>query len=164
MKTSASLTIAVVVLAALLIFYGYWISPPAGDNKIVTEPGQDLPIATKGISVPLPNEKEDVELDRRQKMEKAYSELVQARRALKSKANLLKSLSWGIKLPSAEAKQISHSMREVFVYLKNPPMLGAYYDLAEINRELRKIDSMKTGLEGAELILESKRATEISTE
>ncbi len=156
------LTIGLIVVVALLAVYLYLIKPASEDTVLKTEPQQTAQVLAGEVASDESVAEEKSATRRRQKMEHAYSGLEQARRSLKSKANMLKSLSWGINLPSAQAQQISHKMREVFVYLKNPPMLGAYYEVADITREIRKIESMMAGLEKAELDLQAARTTQVS--
>ena len=84
--------------------------------------------------------------NRRNDMMKAYSQLQQSREKLKSHANLLKSKIWGLELPTEQARSVSRKMHQAYAYLKNPPMLGAYFELDEIRRESRKVKAMRKEL------------------
>lgn len=86
-------------------------------------------------------------------MQEAYAKLELSRKELKSRANLLKSKMWGKELPKEQAVFVSNNMRQVYAYLKNPAMLGAYFDIEEIQIELRKIMSMYEDLNKIEKIL-----------
>lgn len=162
MKIQGALVGGLLVLAVPVALYLYLQNPASEVTELKTESQFTEQVVAEELASNVAIDDENSEAKRREKMINAYSDLAQARRALKSRVNMLKSLSWGINLPSAQAKQISHTMREVFVYLKNPPMLGAYFELAEITRESRKIDSMVADLEKAELVLHSARESQVS--
>ncbi len=100
-----------------------------------------------------------VEDKHRNDMQSAYAGLQQSRKQLKSDANWLKSKIWGLKLPSEQARTINNTMRQTYAYLKNPPMLGAYFSVDEINREVRQVESMIAGLGKAEKIISSRDRT-----
>jgi len=99
-------------------------------DDIVSEPGVDA-------------SKEEVNSEKRRiEMQMAFSRLEKARKELKSHANLLKSKIWGRELPADQARMISHKMRQAYAYLKNPPMLGAYREVNDIQNESNKVQAM----------------------
>jgi hypothetical protein len=97
---------------------------------------------------------------RRIKMQEAYAKLELSRKQLKSRANLLKSKMWGVELPNEQAAFVSNNMRQTYSYLKNPAMLGAYFDVKEIEIEQKKIASMRDKLDEIEKILALSKNTE----
>ena len=90
---------------------------------------------------------------RKAEMTVGYEKLVQGRNKLKSQANFLKSKIWGQKLPSEQAMLINKRMLKVYDYLKNPPNLGAYFELGEIKNEFKKVELMQQQLQEIERIL-----------
>ncbi|MFT5133919.1 MAG: hypothetical protein ACI9SC_002392 [Gammaproteobacteria bacterium] len=92
---------------------------------------------------------------RKVQMTAEYEKLVQGRNKLKSRANFLKSKIWGQKLPSEQAMLINKRMLQAYDYLKNPPNLGAYFELGEIKNEFKKVELMQQGFEEIERILNS---------
>ncbi len=93
----------------------------------------------------------------RKEMQEAYSQLQQSRQQLKSRANLLKSRIWGLELPPEQARSVSKKMRGVYAYLKNPPMLGAYFDVHEIMIDIRKVKAMQAGLQEVEHLISTPK-------
>jgi tRNA A37 N6-isopentenylltransferase MiaA len=91
--------------------------------------------------------------NRRRNMQEAYSKLELSRKQLKSSANLLKAKIWGLKLPGAQAGFVSNKMLQAFAYLKNPEMLGAYFEVEDIQIELKKVKAMQKNLEEIEQLL-----------
>ena len=91
--------------------------------------------------------------NRRINMQEAYAKLELSRKHLKSRANLLKSKMWGMELPKEQAAFVSNNMRQAYAYLKNPAMLGAYFEEEEIHIELKKITAMHEDLNEIEKIL-----------
>lgn len=91
--------------------------------------------------------------NRRYDMQATFLKLQQSRKQLKSSANLLKSKIWGLKLPAEQARTVSKKMRQAYAYLKNPPMLGAYFEMDEIHHELRKVEAMQESLNEIEQII-----------
>lgn len=93
-------------------------------------------------------------------MQTAFAKLEQSRRQLKSRANLLKSKIWGLELPVEQANTVSKNMRQVYAYLKSPPLLGAYFDVDEIQIEIRKVAAMQAGLNAAEQLIRASQNSE----
>ena len=125
--------------------------PPQAELSSVPENQQAPPQLEAPVAAEL------AQLQRREKMQQAYASLEQDRRRLHSTANMLKSLSWGLELPSEQARQVNNAMRQSYAYLKNPAKLGAYYEVADIERESRKIEAMLAELKDAELMLNEVR-------
>jgi hypothetical protein len=90
---------------------------------------------------------------RRINMQEAYAKLELSRKHLKSRANLLKSKMWGMELPKKQAAFVSNNMRQAYAYLKNPAMLGAYFEEEEIQIELKQLTAMHEDLNEIEKIL-----------
>ena len=104
--------------------------------------------------------KETSERNRHDEMKTKFATLAQGRRELKSQANFLKSKIWGQKLPSEQAMTINKSMRHVYSYLHNPPLLGAYFETDEIKNEIKKVERMQEDLKQIELIITTSQNNE----
>jgi hypothetical protein len=98
-------------------------------------------------------DEEAVNENRRIEMQQAYSELEAARKQLKSRANLLKGKIWGKELPKEQATFVSHNMRKAYSYLKNPAMLGAYFEVEEIMVEEKRVGAILNNLDKVEAAL-----------
>ena len=160
-KILCSLLIASVLLVWLIIFYG------AEEKRDEPEKAARLIVATKSQSADpgLPGsdkaqivEKGASEEDRVGAMQAAFTDLVDLRKQLKSRANLLKSQIWGLKLPPADAKAVTDTMKRSYAYLKNPAMLGAYLELNDIRREIKSVKAMMDELEMAEKQIKAHKA------
>ena len=162
MKIQTPFALTLLILVGLIVFYLLWFQPAPTAIALKTEPPQSAAVVSSQADAAAIVDEQNAGSDRRERMQSAFAGLTQARQVLKSKANLLKSLSWGIELPSDQARQISHEMREAYVYLKNPPMLGAYSEVEDIMRESRKVESMMANLEKAELTMQALREAQKS--
>ena len=150
--------IALVVVFAVLALLMLFKSKQSGEEPDAIRPEQTQekdkavkPTTDKAGSVELEQQQ------RREKMQEAYAKLEQDRKQLRSTANLLKSLSWGLELPKGEARRVNDAMRQAYAYLKNPAQLGAYYQVADIELESRKIEAMVSELNGVEAVLKALR-------
>jgi hypothetical protein len=94
---------------------------------------------------------------RRNEMKQAYTALELSRKQLKSQANLIKSKIWGLELPKEQASLVSNGLQQAYFYLKNPPMLGAYFELEEINFEMKNVEVMQVNLDEIEALLEQRK-------
>ena len=119
-------------------------------------------VAASGIESTQDTIAQDEEINhdsRRNEMHAVFSVLEQSRKQLKSHANLVKSKTWGLELPAEQAKLVSKKLRRVFAYLKNPPMLGAYFEVGEIQNEVKKVYAMNADLNEVEdLIMASQNS------
>lgn len=148
MKTA----VLVVALLAGLSLLGY-LADFSGEDEVsssatTSEAGKgpgDAPLPDMDKAKDISQAVTDV--TRREQMEAAFSTLQESRRILKSRANLVKSRIWGLELPPDQAKDVSNTMKQAYVYLKNPAMLGAYFEVSAIEREARKVNAMLTELE-----------------
>lgn len=90
------------------------------------------------------------EQQRRAAMRAEYDKLEQARDALRQQLGKVRTRLWGVRVPPARAREIQEQMFRGHSLLKNPPLLGAFSSVAEIAGEIRKVDEVRTGLEGLE--------------
>lgn len=84
--------------------------------------------------------------EKRKQMEVEYEVLQQTRKKLKSHIGLLKHQMWGLKFPSATAKEISTTVMGANKLLKNPHMLGAFSSVEGIKDEIAKIEFAEKSL------------------
>ena len=87
---------------------------------------------------------------RRAAMQSEYDNLARARRDLDQKLNTLKVVLWDLKLPREESDAITESMKNSYVMLKNPRMLGAYSSVEEISTELARVKYLYAQLQQIE--------------
>ncbi len=151
MNQKLVLSLACVLVGGFAAYF-YLFDREAGPGEAKVEPAHAAPVSegnanNEATSQASTDDVETVEQGRRAAMKSAYSSLEQLRKDLKSRANLLKSRMWGLELPPGEAKSITDSMKRSYVYLKNPAMLGAYFDPGEIEREIRRVQAMLDELE-----------------
>lgn len=155
-----STMIGVLLVLAVVIHYVTFRSDSNAGLKPLSEMSSSRPASEEAAINMAPSAQDSAsqiidnsDQNRRNDMRAAYAKLEQARKLLKSQANLLKSKIWGLQLPAEQANNVSKKMRQVYAYLKNPPMLGAYFELDEIHIEIRKVEAMQEGLNEAEQLI-----------
>lgn len=94
--------------------------------------------------------------EKRKLMEAEYEILEQTRKKLKSHIGLLKHKMWGLKFPSATAKEISTTVMGANSLLKNPHMLGAFSSVEDIKNEIAKIEFAEKSLADIDEIVKAK--------
>jgi hypothetical protein len=152
-----SLVIAALLISVAAVFY-FVLMPDskrgrAPEQQVVQSSEIVKEVVASGIESTQDTNALDEEVNhesRRKEMQTAFTILEQSRKQLKSHANLVKSKIWGLELPSEQAKLVSKKLRRVFAYLKNPPMLGAYFEVGEIRNEVKKVDAMQEDLSEVE--------------
>ena len=148
----------VLVLAGSFATYFYFAARETVPGASTPEAAGDVPVSAKVVNVeemsaPSTGNQEAAAQGRRAAMESAYSSLEELRKELKSRANLLKSRMWGLEMPPEEAKLITDTMKRSYVYLKNPAMLGAYFEIGDIQREMRRVRAMLDELEEVDSLI-----------
>lgn len=78
---------------------------------------------------------------RRAEIAAAFATLQAARNALRQELGNLKSRIWGLELPGAQAKKIGDDMLAAQYLLKNPPLLGAFPDVAGVRAEQARVEA-----------------------
>lgn len=101
-----------------------------------------------------------VEEMRREEIAAAYEELSAARKALQKELGNLKGRIWGLELPGAEAKPISDAMMAAQFLLKNPPLLGAFADVAGVRAEQARVNAALVRLGEIARVLDAKGASD----
>jgi len=148
-----------VLIAAGVLYVALTAPENTGQAAAVQEKqsklNEDGMTITESVSVIGSDAKnDDVNIEKRRiEMQTAFSSLEKSRKELKSRANLLKSKIWGRELPAEKAKMISYKMRQAYAYLKNPPMLGAYYGVNDIQSEHKKVRAMLDELAKVEQLI-----------
>ena len=90
--------------------------------------------------------------ERRAAMQAEYDKLAKARKKLEQRLNRLKVELWDIKLPKEEGDKITEQLKNAYVLLKNPKMLGAFSGGSEISDELSRVEFAYNDLESVEKI------------
>lgn len=150
------LTLAGLSLLIILLFV--FLDPDSGPGELPARPaeavktGQDPRQGRETMTAARRSEEA-----RRAAMHTAFAGLQDLRSQLKSRANFLKSRIWGLELPAAQAREISDKMKQAYVYLKNPLMLGAYADVSAIDRESRRVLAMLEDLNEVETVIEARK-------
>lgn len=83
-------------------------------------------------------------------MKLEYELLEKNRKKLKKSLAKIKHEIWGLKFPSKKAKEINKIMLNSYELLKNPKMLGAFFNVEEILNEQDKINFSIKSLEFVE--------------
>lgn len=160
MKRKLSIGLAVIILAALLYFL-LFPAPLSEQQSLDTSPVETAKQPVLSDTVTADNtvvkETDDSEA-RRQRMEEAYQRLEQARKDLRRRLDRLKSRLWNLELPAAQARQVSEDMRRGYLMLKNPLLLGAFYDDQGIEREIKKIGAINKNLVEIETLVDQARS------
>jgi hypothetical protein len=146
-------------LLLLVLMLSYFVLAPTSDvntesvNKMKVEEITDNEIMLNSPHSTEELDQETVNENRRKEMQRAYADLEMTRKQLKSRANLLKGKIWARELPKEQAAFVSHNMRKAFAYLKNPAMLGAYFELEEIRVEEKRVSAILNNLDKVEALL-----------
>jgi len=159
-----SIVIGALLIGLIAISY-IVLAPEHGDGqgpdihavKSRPESGNDKNGEVELLQATIAQSKEASDERHRNDMREAFSTLQQSRKQLRSRANLIKSKIWGLELPSQQAKAVSKKLRRVFAYLKNPPMLGAYFEVKEIQSEVKKVMALQEGLNEVEHLIRASQ-------
>jgi Pyruvate/2-oxoacid:ferredoxin oxidoreductase gamma subunit len=157
MKTMVGLIIAILIIFGLNLF---WPSSDPdvslNDNTIQKAETTEVALDSDGQSVTpelnTPSDDEKTEL-----MKKAYSELEQERKNLKRNIARLKHEMWGLRFPPDKAKQISETVLSAARLIKNPPMLGAFSSVQQIQDEINKVTFAQNSLEQVNVMIQEKK-------
>ena len=124
-----------VVAAAFLLLLPATDPGPTGTTATVRQP------VAEQAETPAspPQESVQEEEQRVVAMQMQYAELEKLRNELRRTLGKLKAQTWNLKLPPQQANRISDEMRNGYALLKSPPMLGAFHDLEEIDREIDRV-------------------------
>ena len=155
-----SVAILGVVLLALFTAYFVTDAPKMITPKREAGPVTSGPVAVVGATGSA-DTKDSTASETQRKTEELHArfeDLKAARKELRSRADLLKSRIWDLKLPRDKAKTVSYALHQAYAYLKNPPMLGAYHDVNQIQRETKKINAMLESLVDANRIVEQDKS------
>jgi len=151
MKATVALVLAILIIFAYRLFWPSSELVNSAQEQVVekTEKKAEAVIevitADEVISPPQElNTASDAE--KRKRMEVEYEVLQQTRKKLKSHIGLLKHRMWGLKFPSATAKEISTTVMGANKLLKNPHMLGAFSSVEGIKDEIAKIEFAEKSL------------------
>ncbi|MBI1732842.1 MAG: hypothetical protein HYR49_08760 [Gammaproteobacteria bacterium] len=128
----------VMVAAAAALFFTRG-SKPRGDAEPPAAAAQPLTPATADPETPARDPGADDA--RRTAVSAAYDELQASRKALQQSLGDLKSQLWGRELPAEQARSISRDMMTAQHLLKDPPMLGAFFDVGGVRAEKDKVDA-----------------------
>ena len=126
----------------------YLVLVPSGSGSPARS---DLPPA----AAPAPEPGTDEADARRAEMEQAYAELEDSRRQLQQRLDGLKARLWKQELPAADARKVQEGMLRGYSLLKNPLLLGAFSDPAEIERERARVEQVRAQLEEVASIIEA---------
>ena len=73
-------------------------------------------------------------------MQAEYAKLEKARRNLEKRLARLKAMTWGVKLPTDQAENITKEMKKGYQLLKYQKRLGAFSGLSSIQDELARVE------------------------
>lgn len=130
---------AIVIIAIVALAFAYIDSTTVKTSTAITETAVELPEQSHV------SEQEQAELklneQRVAQMQERYTLLEQERTDLRRELGKLKAQLWNVKLPPERARKITEDMSQAFTLLKNPPMLGAFHDIAGIEREYGRVSN-----------------------
>ena len=143
------------MLAMLLAGAGILTYLALGDRAqrmedTVTTPVAALPEAVQPVPREPAPELATGAKQRRALMRAEYEKLAQARNDVRKQLGRLKTGIWKLRVPSGQARVIEKRMYQGHILLKNPPLLGAFSSVDEINRELEKVNTVLADLQNLE--------------
>ncbi len=101
--------------------------------------------------------------EKSERMAAEYKVLEKARKDLKRQLSRLKHEMWGLKFPVEEAKEINEIMLNAHKLIKNPNMLGAFYDVKGIQDEVDKIVFANKALEDVKAMIDENKQKNASS-
>jgi len=144
----ADMKITLVTTAVIILALGFvFLWPGPGDEPAVRPGPEHHRVSREPVTEPVAAD------TRLADMKAAYRALEQARRELRSRANLMKSKIWGLELPPEQAREVSRKLRQTYAYLKNPPMLGAFQGADAIENETEKVQSLQRDVDEIETLI-----------
>ena len=75
-------------------------------------------------------------------MRAEYARLEESREALRLQLGRLQARLWKLELPPGQAETVAARMQRGYDILRNPPLLGAFADRAEISAEAARVDNL----------------------
>lgn len=140
--------IACVLIVAVTAYSFLSISRLVNTDKTQPDNVRSQPATLTGDTAPDPDESE--EQKRRAAMHVGYDRLEQARDRVRKQLGILQSRLWNRRVPPDRASVIQNQMLQGHALLKNPPLLGAFSSLDEINREIEKMNGVGDRLQTLE--------------
>ena len=149
------ISIGLIIVAIVMVIY-FMLTPSKISDDIETQPASLAPEASLGeAAVPDMTTAAiaDQEQQRLKKMQAMYSQLEASRKRLKSRLGRLKATAWKQKLPAEQNDKINNDLGRVYFLLKNPPLLGAFRDVEDIEKELDKIEGAHQSMDEIEKLV-----------
>ncbi|MBI2969585.1 MAG: hypothetical protein HYY36_02450 [Gammaproteobacteria bacterium] len=137
------------ILAAALAALYFALAPRSIPNRSETE-SQALPSSPEQLQPENRRDGAGPDEQRVAAMRSAYEGLEQARREFRQRLDGLNARLWGVELPAREAQDIERELRQGYVLLKSPPLLGAFRDAEDIDRERVRIRNAQARLDAVE--------------
>lgn len=132
--------IACVLIVAVTAYSFLSLGRLVNSNKGQPDNVRSQPATLTGDPAPVSDEVE--EQKRRAAMRAGYDRLEQARDRVRKQLGILKSRLWQRRVPPDRASVIREQMLQGHASLKNPPLLGAFSSLDEIDREIAKMNGV----------------------
>lgn len=135
------MTVLTVTVATVAGAYVLSIARRAPDPDASIQGGP--PLADPGAT-PEPTVDDET---RRLAMQVAYADLEKDRLLLNRQLGTLNAKLWGRRLPAARAQSVQSDMMAAKSLLTNPPLLGAFPDVAGIQHERERVQALLARLE-----------------
>ena len=141
---------AFIFLVLVVVGTGYLFLTSSRTVKDEPEAQTVLPSQDATPMQAAPNHEASEDKKRIAAMRAAYTELERARASVRRQLGILKSKLWKLQVPPDQARAITEQMQQGYAILKNPPMLGAFYSVADIRKELARVNAIAAKLSALE--------------
>ena len=142
------ISIGIIVIAIIIAVY-FLFAPSPVDNqrsRKSSEVKQTLELTKPRAETDTEQQKAEAQKARLQRMQAEYAILEQERKKLQNQINDIRSRLFDLNLPAAQANDLNQKMIRAYLLLQNPPMLGAFKDVAGIDDEIDKVKNAQQNM------------------
>ena len=149
-KISIGLVIVAILVALYFILFPTRISDQGGLTNAT--PKTEQPLIKEEIVTDIVEQVDESAL-RLEQMKMVYAKLEESRNRLKGRLGIIKARTWNLELSPEQAGEINKEVNRSYVLLKNPPLLGAFSSVEEIEKGIRKLEAIHNKLDKAEEVI-----------
>jgi|GEM_PF-4601535 len=148
------ISIAIIIIAVIVAVYFLFAPSPVDQQRVreSAEVKQTLKQTETETSTPKSGEAEATAkaglsaMDKAKRMHDAYQILKNERSKLSDQLSNLRAELFDLKLPAQQAQEYNKKMMKAYTLINNPPMLGAFQNVNDIQDEIAKVKGAREDL------------------
>lgn len=146
------ISLGIIVVAVLVAVYFMFAPSPVNEQRLRESAEVKAPAAPAQAAPATTEEQAPVENDeaalqaRMTQMRTEYAMLEKERDALQKQLDDLRADLFEVKLPAQQAKDVNQQLMSAYLLLQNPPMLGAFSSVTDIDHEIDKVKAAQQNL------------------